>query len=106
TRVAVWMWTLDYAQSHPFGGGFDSYRGNRVTVVLKNVQQDGNQTSVSESAGVDNARAFHSAYFEMLGEQGWPGLALWLLLQGLGIVQLELARRRLRKSDLPQHQSD
>src|SRR3546814_1113931 len=30
--------------------------------------------------------------------QGYPGLALWLLLHGVGIVQLERLRRRYRKT--------
>ena len=106
TRVAVWMWTLDYARDHPFGGGFDSYRGNRIRFVLRNVETNGSQTSVSQSVGIDKARAFHSAYFEMLGEQGWPGLALWLLLHGSGLVQLELVQRRLRSSADPLDRRD
>jgi len=35
----------------------------------------------------DKARAYHSSYFEMLGEQGWPGLILWISLQLLGVWQ-------------------
>lgn len=106
TRVAVWLWTLDYARSHPFGGGFDAYLGNRVTVTLRNVDSDGNQVSISESGRVDEARAFHSAYFEMLGEQGWPGLLLWLTIQLGGVIQLEMARRRLRRSTDPLDRKD
>ena len=30
----------------------------------------------------------------MLGEQGWPGLTLWLLLQVTGLWQMERIRRR------------
>jgi len=30
----------------------------------------------------------------MLGEQGWPGLILWLTLHVLGLVQMERIRRR------------
>ena len=42
----------------------------------------------------------------MLGEQGWPGLCIWLLLHGLGLLQLEGLQRRLRKSDDPKDKSD
>ena len=45
---------------------------------------------------VDKSRAYHSSYFEMLGEQGYPGLALWLLLQAIGIWRMEVLRRRYR----------
>jgi probable O-glycosylation ligase (exosortase A-associated) len=98
TRVAVWMWTIDYARDHPFGGGFNCYLGNQIRIVLRDVATNGNQTSVSEKVTTDKARAFHSAYFEMLGEQGFPGFALWLLLHVSGLIQLELIQRRSRRS--------
>src|SRR3546814_16766194 len=34
----------------------------------------------------------------MLGEQGYPGLAMWLALQVLGLVRLEQLRRRYLKT--------
>lgn len=92
TRLAVWKWTLDYVAEHPFGGGFDMYRGNVISYDLKST--DGSK--VRPGATADRGRAFHSAYFEMLGEQGWPGLALWLLLNIAGIVRMEVLRRRYR----------
>ena len=106
TRVAVWLWTLDYVQDHPFGGGFDSYRSNRLTIQTRDAETDGNTTAVDTNTITDEARAFHSAYFEMLGEQGWPGLGLWLALHLSGIFQLERVRRRLRRSDAPADRSD
>ena len=30
TRLAVWAWTWDYVQKHPFGGGFEMYRQNQI----------------------------------------------------------------------------
>jgi hypothetical protein len=42
----------------------------------------------------------------MLGEQGWPGLILWLTIQISGIVQLEGVQRRLRKSTDPRDRKD
>jgi len=107
TRIAVWKWTIGYAADHPFGGGFDSFRGNRLQVIT--TDSDGSASNVSQtvtSKVVDQGRAFHSAYFEMLGEQGWPGLALWLTLQISGLIQLEGVRRRLRKSTDPRDIKD
>jgi len=46
----------------------------------------------------DEARAFHSSYFEMLGEQGYPGLILWLMIHVGGLWRMELLRRRYSKS--------
>ncbi len=98
TRVAVWKWTLDYAKDHPFGGGFDAFRGNNLKIATRNVEDAGNVVSVDVGVTTDKARAYHSAYFEMLGEQGWPGLFMWLLLHALGLIQLEGVRRRLGQS--------
>ncbi|WP_427963893.1 DUF5935 domain-containing protein [Altererythrobacter sp.] len=99
TRVAVWEWTLDYASSHPLGGGFDAYRGNSFTYILPVRKEVGNTTSVKFEEVTDKARAYHSAIFEMLGEQGWPGLVLWLWLQALGVWQMERIRRRWKGRD-------
>ncbi|GMN03429.1 putative O-glycosylation ligase, exosortase A system-associated [Erythrobacter sp. MTPC3] len=96
TRMAVWKWTLDYAASNPAGGGFDAYRGNSVTYELPVREQVGSTTSIEYREVTDQARAYHSAIFELLGEQGYPGLAIWLMLQGLGVWQMERIHRRWR----------
>jgi probable O-glycosylation ligase (exosortase A-associated) len=94
TRVAVWEWTIDYAATRPFGGGFDSYRGNKFTYVMPVKVGDGNTVSVKYQPVTDEGRAFHSAIFEMLGEQGYPGLAIWVLLHLMGLWQMERIRAR------------
>ena len=94
SRVAVWKWTWEYAQDHPLGGGFDSYRSNRIRYNTIDTQTAGNSSEIEATLIEDQARAFHSSYFEMLGEQGWPGLLGWLWLQALGIWQMERLRRR------------
>ena len=101
TRVAVWKWTLGYVKEHPFGGGFDAYRGNKVRIELTDVKGSGNNTTVTTRETFDQARAYHSAYFEMLGEQGYPGLLVWLALMFLGLVQMELIRSRWKKRTAP-----
>lgn len=100
TRVAVWMWTLDFVKDRPFGGGFDAYRQNKLEYNAVTAQQAGdNNTALEYRPVVDEARAYHSSYFEMLGEQGWPGLAMWLALHLLGLWQMEVLRRRFRKDE-------
>ena len=101
TRVAVWKWTLEYVGDHPFGGGFDAYRGNKVRVELTDTKGSGNNVTVSTREAFDQARAYHSAYFEMLGEQGWPGLIVWLLLMVSGLIQMELIRQRWKSRTGP-----
>ena len=94
TRIAVWQWTLDYVSEHPMGGGFASYLGNQIKLKTKDVETTGSLTTVEATVIEDKARAFHSSYFEMLGEQGWPGLTLWMWIQLLGIWQMERIRRK------------
>jgi O-antigen ligase len=96
--VAVWRWTLEFVKDRPFGGGFDAYRQNRISYDTVEAKSAGdNNTALEYKPVVDQARAYHSSYFEMLGEQGYPGLAIWLALHLLGVWQMEVLRRRYRK---------
>lgn len=99
TRIAVWAWTIDYVKDHPLGGGFDAYRGNRLTFETKAAATTGSSTYVEAETMTDEGRAYHSSYFEMLGEQGYPGFALWAWLQLLGLWQMERIRRRWRAKE-------
>ncbi len=97
TRIAVWKWTMDYAHDHPFGGGFDAYRSNKLRIDKTSVEESGGQTDVVRTVEYDQARAYHSSYFEMLGEQGWPGLILWLAIHVGGLLSMERLRSRARR---------
>jgi probable O-glycosylation ligase (exosortase A-associated) len=99
TRLEVWKWTLDYVGEHPWGGGFDAYRGNSFTYDTRKVTGESNNQTIEYVQVTDQARAYHSSYFEMLGEQGWFGLFLWLWLQGLGVWQMERIRWRFAKCE-------
>lgn len=68
-RVAAWLWTLKYVAVHPLGGSFDLYRINEFSLNLKN----GETLSIQ-------GMAFHSIYFEILGELGIPGFILFLAI--------------------------
>lgn len=92
TRVQVWQWTLDYVKDHPNGGGFDAYLSNSFTYETRKVVGEGSTQTIVHTEVTDKARAYHSAYFEMLGEQGWLGLGIWLLLHALGVWQMERIR--------------
>ena len=97
TRVAVWRWTWEFAKANPMGGGFDAYRQNQIIYDLKSKPTD--VAGETPKLAVDKARAYHSAYFEMLGEQGWFGLGLWLLINIGGLVRMEVLRRRYRTGE-------
>jgi putative inorganic carbon (hco3(-)) transporter len=83
-RVLVWKWTIGYALSHPVGGGFSAYLINSVTLP---------------NGTVEVARAFHSVFFELLGEQGWVGLGLFVALMISTLIRLRGLSKRVR--DVP-----
>lgn len=94
TRVAVWEWTWEYAKHNPLGGGFDAYIGNNLRVETVKAVGTGNNVTYQTEYHIEKSRAYHSAYFEMLGEQGYPGFALWAWIQLLGLWQMERIRAR------------
>jgi probable O-glycosylation ligase (exosortase A-associated) len=97
TRIAVWQWTIGYVKEHPLGGGFEAYRQNKLRIVKQGVAT-GEAQDTSTVIEYDQARAYHSSYFEMLGEQGYPGLVLWLMIHVTGLLRMEIIRARYRKS--------
>ncbi len=97
TRIVVWKWTLDYVAEHPLGGGFDAYLENSFTYDMPQISRSDNNKVVDFVEVTDSARAYHSSYFEVLGEHGWPGLGIFLMLHGLGLWQMESLRRRYRR---------
>ena len=102
TRVAVWEWTIDYVSENPFGGGFDAYRGNSFKYIMPERTEEGSSVSVEYVEVEDKGRAYHSSYFELLGEQGYPGFIAWIMLQLTGLWQMERLRRRYRTRDGPE----
>jgi len=97
TRVAVWKWTWEYVKENPLGGGFEMYLQNRLHYDATKVVGTGGNIAIEHTPVVDRGRAFHSSYFEMLGEQGFLGLGLWLLLNIATVVRTELLRRKYRR---------
>jgi probable O-glycosylation ligase (exosortase A-associated) len=87
-RVLVWQWTLGYVATHPLGGGFDAYVINTINVPPDEANPGGS---------VQISRAYHSIYFEVLGELGWPGLAMFLVVAVSSIVSLIRLSSKCRK---------
>jgi probable O-glycosylation ligase (exosortase A-associated) len=87
-RLAVWKWTYDYVKEHPLGGGFELYQINVVTVETRlsdtAAQTNDQQRRIRQQTG----KAFHSIYFEVLGEHGFPGLVLYLSILILTLRRL------------------
>ncbi|MEI7709896.1 MAG: putative O-glycosylation ligase, exosortase A system-associated [Rhodospirillales bacterium] len=85
-RVMVWKWTLAYVASHPLGGGFNSY-------IINVIELPGDGENPPE---VQHGRAFHSSYFEVLGELGIPGFALFIVTIATTILSLRRLAKRTR----------
>jgi putative inorganic carbon (hco3(-)) transporter len=85
-RIRVWEWTIDYVKEHPLGGGFNVYVVNSITLPT----QDGSDLEVK-------GKAFHSIYFEVLGEHGFVGLFLFLGIAALSFRYLWKAARAGRE---------
>jgi putative inorganic carbon (hco3(-)) transporter len=100
TRLAVWSWTWEYVKQNPLGGGFEVYLQNRLRFKIP--AKPGEEDAGGEQREVtDSGRAFHSSYFEMLGEQGFFGLFLWLFIHVGGVIRMEILQRIYRKRNRP-----
>jgi probable O-glycosylation ligase (exosortase A-associated) len=64
-RINAWGMAWNLARDRPFGGGFDVYEGPVFALYAPNPT---------------DLHAAHSIYFQVLGEHGFVGLALYLLL--------------------------
>jgi len=69
-RIVVWKWTFDFAKDNFFGGGFHAYIAN---AGFLNAYHDNPHVIFDETP-----KAFHSVYFEVMGEHGFFGFALYL----------------------------
>jgi probable O-glycosylation ligase (exosortase A-associated) len=91
-RIKVWQWTIEFVGKHPLGGGFDAYLHNRILGVTS----DGETQYLPE--GQVGGKAFHSIYFEVLGEQGIVGFSMYALMVGLAMFKL-IRLKRTWKND-------
>jgi putative inorganic carbon (hco3(-)) transporter len=81
-RILVWEWTLGYVANHPLGGGFNLFYIDHIAFP------DG-----TEIVG----KAFHSVYFEILGEQGVVGFALFGGMVIYAILSIQWILRKTRQ---------
>jgi len=85
-RFDAWIFAINIARARPLvGGGF-------------NVQDD-SDLFLRYSPGATVARAFHSIYFEVLGEHGFIGLLLFLALMGAAFRSGAVVRKRAQNDD-------
>lgn len=96
TRVVMWQWTWDFAKAHPLGGGFGVWRTSQITVETRSRSGDSQSSREKVTVTKDKARGFHSSYFEVMGEQGFIGLAIFLSIFLGTLIQLGRISRRFR----------
>lgn len=78
-RINAWQFAWNVAQTHLFGGGFRTFTKEMFLVHAPD------PTDVHDA---------HSIYFEVLGEQGFPGLAIFLGILLTTLWRLERLRKR------------
>lgn len=78
-RINAWINAFNLANDRIFGGGFMIYR----------------HEVFARYAPIAEARAAHSIYFQVLGEHGWIGLALFL---SIGVLTWRQAGRLIRQA--------
>jgi putative inorganic carbon (HCO3(-)) transporter len=92
-RIRVWEWTIEYVAGHPMGGGFNSFLHNRIGAVAS----DGTVMYLPE--GQIGGKAFHSIYFELLGEQGFFGFALYFAIIAIMVFKLLKLKKAWRNHE-------
>lgn len=88
-RTAAWRTSMNIAMERPFGGGFSSVNLDKVAQAF--------QSPGSLKAG----KAAHSIYFEVLGDHGFVGLALYLaMLLAVGVNTVMVLNATRGRPDL------
>lgn len=92
-RLAVWKWTLEFVAENPLGGGFDAYALNGISAVTP----EGEIQYYPE--GMLKGKAFHSIYFEVLGEQGIVGFVMYMAIILITLFNLRKLKRKWKEHD-------
>ncbi|HEY2048031.1 MAG TPA: putative O-glycosylation ligase, exosortase A system-associated [Caulobacteraceae bacterium] len=74
-RVAAWRSSFNIAMDRPLvGGGFSAVESTEIVQAHKT------------PGSLDHGRAAHSVYFQVLGDNGFVGLALYLTMVGAAVL--------------------
>lgn len=89
-RIQAWSVAWNIAKERPLiGAGFKlEYTNDRIWLSYADRRYD---------KWGQSARAAHSIYFQVLGEHGFPGLALYLLLIALTMMRLRSLTKAARR---------
>ena len=91
-RLRAWEFSIDMALKRPIGGGFDSFTEANYRRFAPDI------VSQIEEVGEGRFQEAHSIYFKVLGDHGFPGLALFLLLGGMAYRSAGYVIRKARDS--------
>jgi len=83
-RLTAWRMAINLASSRLTGGGFETFRREAFAIYAP------------ETGHVHDA---HSIYFEVLGEHGWVGLGLFLLLAAFTWLTASRVARRAEEAE-------
>lgn len=83
-RIEAWRMTINLANHHVFGGGFEIYRPDIYAIFEPDSRQH---------------QGAHSIYFSVLGEHGYVGLILFLTMWVLAFRTAGQIRRDARKRE-------
>lgn len=75
SRIYAWQTAINVANDRPLGAGYAMY-----VQSVSDRYGEGQEFEGLLDAKVLQARAAHSIYFQVLGEHGWVGLALFVLI--------------------------
>lgn len=103
-RVVAWKLSFIMAVEHPFfGGGFKSLEYLPVwTELSRDFFSFPWFYTGTSLPGTHYARAAHSVYFQVLGEQGFVGLALYLGALASAFFKAGAVARRARRGGAPE----
>jgi probable O-glycosylation ligase (exosortase A-associated) len=80
-RINAWHFAWNLANHRPIGGGFRAFTP---------------QLFLKYAPNPDDYHDAHSIYFEVLGEQGYPGLAIFMGIMIASLLRLQRLRRDTR----------
>lgn len=96
-RVIAWKMSTLIALDHPLGGGLHAVQ---ICSVWDQFVPEFDRLSFIPSPPPETLHAAHSIYFEVLGDTGFPGLIVFLLILFSTLIALRRTARRTR--DIPE----
>jgi putative inorganic carbon (hco3(-)) transporter len=84
-RFAAWQTSTNLALDRPFiGGGFSAIESEKVDFRYNKTDWRASEAAQEKSRN----RAAHSIFFQVLGDHGFLGLAIWLSMIGAGVFNI------------------